>query len=156
MGIWERPRPAFLDALSRELAFEPPRHHGLDTVATIQAMHEGPSDELAWQALADWLEEQGDPRGELLRLTLELRAAPAEDTRKAQESRVQALLAAGVRPCVPLLTNRILMGSRRLGWLVFFRRKLPGVTGSGRLRLRTEGALLARKGAKEQDSPFIF
>ncbi|AKI99587.1 molybdopterin-dependent oxidoreductase alpha subunit [Archangium gephyra] len=41
MGIWERPRPAFLDALSRELAFEPPRHHGMDTVATIQAMHEG-------------------------------------------------------------------------------------------------------------------
>ncbi len=41
MGIWERPRPAFLDALSRELGFEPPRQHGLDTVGTIQAMHEG-------------------------------------------------------------------------------------------------------------------
>ncbi|WPB76494.1 FdhF/YdeP family oxidoreductase [Archangium violaceum] len=41
MGIWERPRPAFLDALSRELAFEPPRNHGMDTVATIQAMREG-------------------------------------------------------------------------------------------------------------------
>jgi molybdopterin-dependent oxidoreductase alpha subunit len=41
MGIWEKPRPAFLDALSREIGFEPPRHHGLDTVATIQAMHEG-------------------------------------------------------------------------------------------------------------------
>jgi molybdopterin-dependent oxidoreductase alpha subunit len=41
MGIWERPRPAFLDALAREVGFEPPRHHGLDTVATIRAMHEG-------------------------------------------------------------------------------------------------------------------
>ncbi|PTL84577.1 FdhF/YdeP family oxidoreductase [Vitiosangium sp. GDMCC 1.1324] len=41
MGIWEKPRPAFLDALSREFSFEPPRHHGLDTVGAIQAMHEG-------------------------------------------------------------------------------------------------------------------
>ena len=41
MGIWERPRPAFLEALAREVGFEPPRHHGLDTVATIRAMHEG-------------------------------------------------------------------------------------------------------------------
>ncbi|MFP2904857.1 FdhF/YdeP family oxidoreductase [Pyxidicoccus sp. 3LFB2] len=41
MGIWERPKPEFLDALSRELGFEPPRHHGMDTVETIRAMHDG-------------------------------------------------------------------------------------------------------------------
>ncbi len=41
MGIWEKPKPAFLDALQRELGFEPPRHHGLDTVGAIHAMHEG-------------------------------------------------------------------------------------------------------------------
>jgi molybdopterin-dependent oxidoreductase alpha subunit len=41
MGIWERPKPAFLDALSREFGFEPPRHHGMDTVDTIRAMHDG-------------------------------------------------------------------------------------------------------------------
>jgi molybdopterin-dependent oxidoreductase alpha subunit len=41
MGIWERPRPAFLDSLRREFGFEPPRTHGLDTVAAIRAMHEG-------------------------------------------------------------------------------------------------------------------
>ncbi|MBN1208515.1 MAG: FdhF/YdeP family oxidoreductase [Myxococcaceae bacterium] len=41
MGIVERPSPAFLDALKRELGFEPPRNPGLDTVATIRAMHEG-------------------------------------------------------------------------------------------------------------------
>ncbi|HSP78851.1 MAG TPA: FdhF/YdeP family oxidoreductase, partial [Myxococcaceae bacterium] len=41
MGIWEKPRPAFLDALAREFHFEPPRHHGLDTVEAIRAMHEG-------------------------------------------------------------------------------------------------------------------
>jgi molybdopterin-dependent oxidoreductase alpha subunit len=41
MGIWERPRDAFLDALGGEFGFEPPRHHGLDTVESIKAMHEG-------------------------------------------------------------------------------------------------------------------
>lgn len=41
MGIWERPTDAFLDALEREFAFEPPRRHGLDTVETIKAMHDG-------------------------------------------------------------------------------------------------------------------
>ena len=39
MGIWERPADVFLDALAREFDFEPPRHHGLDTVETIIAMH---------------------------------------------------------------------------------------------------------------------
>ncbi|HEV2802092.1 MAG TPA: FdhF/YdeP family oxidoreductase [Pyrinomonadaceae bacterium] len=41
MGIWERPTPAFLDALAREFAFEPPRSHGFDTVEAIKAMHAG-------------------------------------------------------------------------------------------------------------------
>jgi molybdopterin-dependent oxidoreductase alpha subunit len=41
MGIHCHPRPAFLDALGRELGFEPPRQPGLDTVATIQAIERG-------------------------------------------------------------------------------------------------------------------
>ncbi|HEX4946962.1 MAG TPA: FdhF/YdeP family oxidoreductase, partial [Blastocatellia bacterium] len=41
VGIWEKPKPAFLDALAREFHFEPPREHGFDTVAAIKAMHEG-------------------------------------------------------------------------------------------------------------------
>ncbi|WP_224360942.1 FdhF/YdeP family oxidoreductase [Hyalangium versicolor] len=41
MGIVEKPSPAFLDALGREFRFEPPKAPGLDTVATIRAMHEG-------------------------------------------------------------------------------------------------------------------
>jgi molybdopterin-dependent oxidoreductase alpha subunit len=41
MGIWERPRDNFLDALGSEFGFEPPRRHGLDTVESIKAMHEG-------------------------------------------------------------------------------------------------------------------
>jgi molybdopterin-dependent oxidoreductase alpha subunit len=41
MGIWERPTPAFLDALGREIGFSPPREHGLDVVDTLKAMHSG-------------------------------------------------------------------------------------------------------------------
>jgi len=38
MGIWEKPPAAFLDALAAAYGFEPPRHHGYDTVECIHAM----------------------------------------------------------------------------------------------------------------------
>ncbi|MCP2336403.1 FdhF/YdeP family oxidoreductase [Actinomadura rupiterrae] len=41
MGIYEKPKPAFLDALAAEFGFEPPREHGLDTVDAIRAMRDG-------------------------------------------------------------------------------------------------------------------
>jgi molybdopterin-dependent oxidoreductase alpha subunit len=41
MGIWEQPSDEFLNQLAAEFDFEPPRHHGLDTVHAISAMHEG-------------------------------------------------------------------------------------------------------------------
>ncbi len=41
VGIWERPRPEFLDALGHAFSFAPPRHHGYDTVESIRAMHAG-------------------------------------------------------------------------------------------------------------------
>jgi molybdopterin-dependent oxidoreductase alpha subunit len=41
MGIFERPSAAFLDALGKEFAFEPPREHGFDAVETIRAMRDG-------------------------------------------------------------------------------------------------------------------
>ena len=41
VGIWERMPETFLDRLGEEFGFEPPRHHGYDTVETIQAMHAG-------------------------------------------------------------------------------------------------------------------
>lgn len=41
MGIWEKPPPAFLEALGTEFGFDPPREHGLDTVGAIRAMHAG-------------------------------------------------------------------------------------------------------------------
>ena len=41
VGIWERPTETFLNSLSKEFGFEPPCHHGFDTVESIKAMHNG-------------------------------------------------------------------------------------------------------------------
>lgn len=41
MGIYEKPRPEFLDSLKKVFGFEPPRAHGFDTVESIKAMAEG-------------------------------------------------------------------------------------------------------------------
>ncbi|MEU5463219.1 FdhF/YdeP family oxidoreductase [Streptomyces althioticus] len=41
MGIFERPAPAFLDALQKEFGFEPPREHGYDVVRAIRALRDG-------------------------------------------------------------------------------------------------------------------
>jgi uncharacterized protein (TIGR02996 family) len=70
---------------------------------------ENPADPQVWGTLgvvADWLEERGDPRGELLRLTWAL-LRPGGEQRRQQEERVRALLAQGVRPCWPTLTNSL-------------------------------------------------
>ncbi len=41
MGIYEKPAESFLDALSKEFDFDPPRRHGFDTVESIHAMRDG-------------------------------------------------------------------------------------------------------------------
>ncbi|WP_139977698.1 FdhF/YdeP family oxidoreductase [Nocardioides litoris] len=41
MGIWERPKPEFLDALQAEFGFDPPREHGLDTVDAVKGLRDG-------------------------------------------------------------------------------------------------------------------
>lgn len=41
MGIWERPKPEFLQRLGAEFGFTPPAEPGYDTVEAIKAMHEG-------------------------------------------------------------------------------------------------------------------
>jgi molybdopterin-dependent oxidoreductase alpha subunit len=41
VGIWEAPKPAFLDRLQDYFGFEPPRHHGYAVVDAIKAMYEG-------------------------------------------------------------------------------------------------------------------
>jgi uncharacterized protein (TIGR02996 family) len=73
----------------------------------LRAIHDQPDDDVAWAALADWLEEQADPRAELLRLDLALRRRPDKKQRPALEARLQGLLVAGVGPCVPTLTNSL-------------------------------------------------
>jgi uncharacterized protein (TIGR02996 family) len=77
----------------------------MDTQALLlQAIQAAPGDELAWRALADFLEEQGElDRAELLRLTLSLTPAPGGEDRPARERRVQELLAAGTQPMMPVL-----------------------------------------------------
>ena len=44
VGIWERPRPEFLDRLEEVFGFAPPREHGHDTVGAIGAMLAGEVD----------------------------------------------------------------------------------------------------------------
>jgi uncharacterized protein (TIGR02996 family) len=79
--------------------------------ALLDAIREAPADDAPRLVLADWLEEQDDPRAELLRLDVELRRAqPAwgsEPRRAGWERRINELLAAGIRPIVPELTNSI-------------------------------------------------
>lgn len=41
MGIWEKPPAWLLENIQKEFGFDPPKHHGHDTVEAIHAMHEG-------------------------------------------------------------------------------------------------------------------
>jgi molybdopterin-dependent oxidoreductase alpha subunit len=41
MGIYEKPAPAFLEALGAEFSFTPPAEHGYDVVDAIRAMRDG-------------------------------------------------------------------------------------------------------------------
>ena len=76
--------------------------------AILHVLHDNPADEASWLVLSDWLEEQGqDQRSELLRLHRGLRHPIADADRLAAEKRIQHLLAGGVRPCMPILTNSI-------------------------------------------------
>ena len=59
-----------------------------------------------WRVLADWLEDQGDPRFELVRLQHQpeyRRDLPPEQ----RDARVRELLASGVQPVVPTIENSI-------------------------------------------------
>jgi uncharacterized protein (TIGR02996 family) len=77
-------------------------------VALLAALLDDPGDEPTWQALADCLEElrQAD-RAELVRLRRALRLLRAGAERQTVEGRVQALLAAGAKRCVPVLPKSI-------------------------------------------------
>ena len=59
-----------------------------------------------WPILADWLEEQGDARAELVRLCHDPRYRPSL-AGVERDARVRALLAAGLLPCVPAWDNSL-------------------------------------------------
>jgi uncharacterized protein (TIGR02996 family) len=81
----------------------------MDTRQTLlQALHDDPGDDVTWLALADWLEENAEAdRAELIRLHRSLPRLRAGKKRYAIEERIQEVLASGVKPCVPTLTNSI-------------------------------------------------
>ena len=56
---------------------------------------------------SDWLEEQNDPRAEMIRLTMELTGDIALPNRDALEARLRSLLNSGIQPLMPTITNGI-------------------------------------------------
>jgi uncharacterized protein (TIGR02996 family) len=69
----------------------------------LRAILDDPRDTVAWQAMADWLEEDDQPlRAELVRLREALTRAILVDGRPAKERRLRELLLSGVAPVVPL------------------------------------------------------
>lgn len=70
----------------------------------LQAIATDPGDNMAWLALADCLEENGEiERAELVRVRESLREFKRSKSRGAAEDRLRELLAAGVRPTGPVL-----------------------------------------------------
>ena len=75
----------------------------------LEAVVADPQDKFLWMVLADWLEENDDPRrAELLRLHRRLLATCCEPERHPEragwQARVVELLGQGVMPCVPQKT----------------------------------------------------
>jgi uncharacterized protein (TIGR02996 family) len=73
----------------------------------LQAIIDDPFQaESTWLVLADWLEERGDPRFELVRLQHDdsYRSRLSTETR---DERIRALLASGMMPVAPTVTNAI-------------------------------------------------
>jgi uncharacterized protein (TIGR02996 family) len=85
-----------------------------DEQSFLQAMHQHPEDNALRLVFADWLEERGDKRGELIRLLHTLTQAIDVTDRAKLEERLRALLAAGVQPVGPFWTNSIGM---RFAWI---------------------------------------
>src|SRR5262245_7041571 len=76
----------------------------------LSCLAQTPEDDTLWLAVADRLEEDGqDARAESLRLSRRLRGMAEDDERWRAEERVRDLIAGGVRPCVPEITNSIEM-----------------------------------------------
>lgn len=79
-----------------------------ELAALLDGLHARPEDDHLWLVVADWLEEHGQAGpAELMRLVRRLRGLAEGKARLALESRVWALLASGVQPIMPSLTNSI-------------------------------------------------
>jgi uncharacterized protein (TIGR02996 family) len=63
-----------------------------------------PEDPSRWLILSDWLEDQNDPRAELVRLTAQLQSEPDDADFPRRQERVQVLLAGGMVPVRPRCT----------------------------------------------------
>ena len=73
----------------------------------VEVVKADPADDLAWLALADYLEESGQPGpSELHRLSLALRR-PTVAPRGPIEGRLRQMLASGLRPVVPTEVIRL-------------------------------------------------
>jgi uncharacterized protein (TIGR02996 family) len=73
----------------------------------LQAITDNPHDAATtWAVMADWLEEQGDPRWEFVRLMYQRDyhgGMPPED----RDERVRQLLASGMQPIAPTIINSV-------------------------------------------------
>jgi uncharacterized protein (TIGR02996 family) len=78
----------------------------------LKAIAHDPGDDAAWFALADALEEQGDPRGATTRLSVELRRRLDDPAWPEWERRQRELSAAGVRVLLPRLSIPLAKGVR--------------------------------------------
>ncbi len=76
--------------------------------AFLGSILDNPAEDDTWLVLADWLEEQGQSeRAELVRLQLLLRKPLPHRERARLGSVAQKLLASGIRPLVPTITNSL-------------------------------------------------
>lgn len=71
------------------------------------ALLEYPNDLATWMGLHDWLEECNDPRVDFVKQQLQCRGHDIGESHAKLHQRVQTLLEAGHRPCVPIWTNSI-------------------------------------------------
>lgn len=71
------------------------------------ALQEHPDDNSLRLIYADWLGERGDPRAELIRLLHTLTQTTAVPDRNRLEDRLRNLVASGVQPVGPFMTNSV-------------------------------------------------
>jgi uncharacterized protein (TIGR02996 family) len=74
----------------------------------LEVIRANPADPTPRLVYADWLDEMGDPRGELVRIQQELRQAEVPH-RDRVEARMRELLQAGVEPLTIMKTNSLRM-----------------------------------------------